>query len=81
MNFIDWVGIIGVSSILLAYFLNIKKILTNNDITYLMLNFIGATLACIASILLDYIPFVILEGVWAFVSLFELFKRIREKRN
>lgn len=36
------------------------------------MNLIGSSLSCYASILLQYKPFVILEGVWAAVSLIAL---------
>ncbi len=31
-------------------------------------------MACFASILMDYLPFIILEGIWAFISLISLIK-------
>ena len=74
MNSIDWIGFIGVFQILLAYILNISKIIKNTDLSFILLNFIGASMACYASILMEYIPFIILEGVWAFVSLISLIK-------
>jgi len=38
-------------------------------LTYILLNLIGAILACLASILMNYLPFVLLEGTWTIVSL------------
>ena len=68
MNTIDWIGFLGVFGILLAYFLNITGIIKTNNLLYILLNFMGALLACLASILLKYIPFIILEGIWTLVS-------------
>ncbi len=79
MNIIDWTGFIGVSLILLAYFLNLKNILTTTALSYILLNLVGAILACLASILMEYIPFIILEGVWTLVSLDALIKFIKVK--
>ena len=74
MNKIDWIGFIGVFQILLAYILNLTGKIRKKDLTFILLNFIGAGMACLASILMEYLPFIILEGVWAFVSLIALIK-------
>ena len=80
MSFVDWIGFFGVFLILLAYFLQTILRMESTSIYYVLLNLVGATLACCASILLEYIPFIILEAVWAIVSLFSLLKVLR-KRN
>ena len=72
MTFADWTGILGVFLILLAYFLNVTGRLKSHGRTFLIMNFIGAGMACLASVMINYIPFVILEGVWASVSLVAL---------
>lgn len=77
MNVIDVIGFIGVSMILLAYFLNLNNKLDTADINYILLNLIGAILACLASILMEYYPFVLLEGTWTIVSVVALFKYLR----
>ena len=74
MNTIDWIGFIGVFQILLAYILNVIGKINSADLSFILLNFIGASMACVASILMEYIPFIILEGVWALVSLISLIK-------
>ena len=74
MNYIDWTGFIGVTLLLLAFFLNLKDKIKNDSLPYLLLNFLGAGIACFASVLLNYIPFVILEGCWALVSAVGLVK-------
>jgi len=74
MNYIDWTGFIGVTLLLLAFFLNLKTQIKTDSFPYLMLNFLGAGIACLASVLLNYIPFVILEGCWALVSAVGLVK-------
>jgi hypothetical protein len=78
MNSIDWIGFVGVFLILLAYILNVFEKLKQNSLAFILLNLFGASLACLASVLMDYIPFIILEGVWALVSLISL---IKYKRN
>ena len=74
MNNIDWIGFLGVFQILLAYILNVIEKIKSNDLAFILLNFTGASMACFASILMEYIPFIILEGVWAIVSLISLLK-------
>ncbi|MEZ2413311.1 hypothetical protein ACA086_00015 [Muriicola sp. E247] len=74
MNFADWIGSFGVLMILLAFALNITGKLSRNQLSYILLNLIGASLACLASFLINYIPFIILEGVWAAVSAYALYK-------
>lgn len=72
MNFTDWIGFLGVFQILLAYVLNALGKTSNKSLLFILLNFIGATMACIASLLLNYWPFIILEGIWSLVSLYSL---------
>ncbi len=74
MNINDVIGSVGVFQILLAYFLNVIGKITTTDLSFIVLNLIGAGMACLASILLDYLPFVILEGTWTLVSLVALIK-------
>ena len=75
MSIVDWIGFVGVFQILLAYIFNISSKLEKNSLTFILLNLFGAILACLASILMKYIPFIILEGVWTIVSLIALIKR------
>lgn len=79
MKTIDWIGFIGVFQILLAYILHIVGKIKSNDITFILLNLIGASMACLASILMEYIPFIVLEGVWSAASLISLIKYKRKK--
>ena len=81
MNTIDWLGFIGVFLILLAYILNVSNIISNKNLIFIILNIAGASIACLASILLNYIPFVILEGVWALISLISLANYFKQKKN
>lgn len=78
MNSIDWIGFIGVFQILLAYILNVIGKIKSTDLTFILLNLMGAGMACFASVLMGYIPFIILEGVWTVVTFITL---IKYKRN
>ena len=77
MSVVDLLGFIGVSMILLAYFLNLNNRLDSNDIKYILLNLFGGMLACLASLLMHYYPFVLLEGTWTIVSIIALIKHMR----
>ena len=74
MNEVDWIGFAGVFQILLAYVLNVIGKVGKNDLAFILLNLIGAGMACYASVLMNYIPFIVLEGIWAGVSLISLIK-------
>lgn len=79
MNTTDWIGFIGVTILLIAYFLNLTNTIKKDNSTYLVMNVIGAGIACFASILLDYLPFIILEGCWTLVSTFGLIRYLIKK--
>ena len=76
-SFADWIGTIGVALLLLAFGLNLLNKISQNSLLYILLNCIGASLACLASVLINYIPFVILEVVWTIVSLAALVNYFR----
>jgi hypothetical protein len=79
MEVTDWIGFMGVSLLLIAYFLNLNNKMAKDSISYLMLNFTGAGIACFASVLLHYLPFVILEGCWTLVSAMGIIHYFRKK--
>ena len=72
MTITDWIGATGVTILLLAYFLNLADRISQHSVMYAGLNFLGAGIACFASVLLHYWPFIILEGAWTLVSLVAL---------
>ena len=80
MTLVDWLGALGVFQILLAYVLNLAKKVATTDWSFLILNTVGASMACSASVLLEYWPFIILEGVWALTSLTSVIQKIRLKK-
>lgn len=62
------IGSTGVTLLLLAFLLNLFNKLPQNSAPYALLNIVGAGLACYASWLIDYMPFVVLEGAWFVVA-------------
>lgn len=79
MNVTDWIGFFGVAILLAAFLLNLSGKITKDSVVYLVLNTLGAGLACYASVLLKYVPFIILEGCWALVSILGLIRLARVK--
>ena len=79
MIYNDFIGTLGVALILLAYFLNTTRLIPRNEKLFYTMNVIGAALACYASLLINYWPFVILEGTWTLVSIYGLMKAMRIK--
>jgi len=74
MNTNDTIGFTGVAILLAAFLLNLLGKISKDRLLYILLNITGAGLACLASYLICYTPFVILEGSWMLVSVFALIK-------
>lgn len=81
MNFNDSVGTIGVGLVLIAYFLNIFSLIKKDGILFYTLNIIGGAISCYASLLIHFLPFIILEGIWTIVSIIGLLKSIKKPQN
>ena len=80
MTTTDWIGAAGVTILLLAYFLHLVNKISQHSLVYIILNFLGAGIACFASVLLYYWPFIILEGAWTLVSLMALVRLLVNRR-
>jgi hypothetical protein len=68
----DLVGSLGVALLLAAFALNAFGRLRADSRWYGALNVVGAGLAASAAVLLEYLPFVVLEGTWSVVALVRL---------
>ena len=66
------VGTVGVSLLLIAFFLNLQHRLSDNSPTYLWLNIIGSAIAAGYAVVTNSIPFVDLESAWALAALHRL---------
>jgi len=75
----DLIGFTGVLILLIAFLLNLAGKISQQSFLYILLNIFGAGLACLASVLIHYLPFVILEGTWTLVSLIALLRYLRKK--
>ncbi|HXB39984.1 MAG TPA: hypothetical protein VNZ49_05535 [Bacteroidia bacterium] len=71
----DIINSFGVSLILLAFLLLTLKKTSPQSVTYNLLNLIGAGLVCYGSILINAVPFVVLEGIWCVVAVYGLLSK------
>jgi hypothetical protein len=69
------IGSAGVALLLLAFLLNLFRMLQTDGYAYTLLNLAGASLAGYSSYLIDFMPFVVLEAVWAGVAAAGLVRR------
>ena len=74
------IGFAGVSILLVAFFLNLTNKLHKDSLGYILLNIIGAGVACLASVLINYVPFIVLEGTWTIVSVWALIVHYKNKK-
>jgi len=72
----DIIASIGVSILLIAFFLNLFGKIASSNKFYIIANIIGAGLCCLSSYLIRFYPFVILEAIWASVAIVSLFKHV-----
>ncbi len=77
----DLIGAAGVALLLGAFAANLLGMVAKESLAYPSANFIGASLATYASWLIAYLPFVVLEGVWACVSLVAVLRLMRRRRT
>jgi hypothetical protein len=76
MDFSTITGSVGVTLLLVAFFLNLFKFISQEGLLYIVLNIIGAGLSCYASMLIHYMPFIILEGTWCMVAVAAFVKKV-----
>nr|WP_220184289.1 hypothetical protein [Cylindrospermopsis raciborskii] len=80
MQYNDIIGTIGVGLILVAYALSLFSLIAKEGKLFFVLNIIGSALACYASVLIEYVPFIVLEGVWCIVSVIGFYKLLTKNR-
>ena len=77
----DWIGFAGVAILLIAFFLNLANKIQKDSFSYISMNIVGAGIACLASVMINYLPFIILEGCWTIVSIGALINFVRIKQS
>jgi len=76
---VTFIGIIGAGLVLLGFIMNQTKKWKNTDLIYDFVNFLGALLLVIYGLLLKGYPFVVLNTVWALVSLRDVLIDLKKK--
>jgi hypothetical protein len=64
----DLLGTIGVGILLVAFVLNQRRTLSEHSRAFLAMNLGGAVLCACSAWLVRFMPFVVLESVWAAVA-------------
>jgi hypothetical protein len=70
----DLIGTLGVSILLIAFVLNQRRRLSEHSRAFLAMNLIGAALCAGSAWLVRFMPFVVLESVWAAVAAWGLLR-------
>ena len=73
---LDAFGSIGLLLLLVAFYLNVTKKIVRNTFTYNGLNLIGSLILVYYAFVLNSGIFIVLESIWAFISLYFLLKLI-----
>ena len=71
----ELLGSVGVFLLLVAFFLNLFGFLPHRARSYQSMNAVGAGLSCYSSYLIDFPPFIVLEGTWCIVAAVALLGR------
>jgi hypothetical protein len=80
-NVNDLLGFTGVAILLAAYLLHQVNMLSKDGVAYILMNVVGAGLACFASYLINYVPFILLEATWMVVSIASLVRLLAEAKS
>jgi hypothetical protein len=75
------IGIIGMLLILFAFFMNQKHKWSVDTYYFDLFNFLGAYLLGIYAVLIGSVPFLILQVVWALISLKDVIKYLVGKKK
>lgn len=67
-----WIGSLGVAILLIAFVLNLMKLLSERSAVYLLCNMVGSLMAGWYAWQDQIIPFVVLEIIWGMAALVRL---------
>jgi len=74
-SFPDYVGLVGVSIILITYFLLQARKVRSDNLTYLLLNIFGSVLIFFSLLYKWNLSAAVIEITWVAISIYGLFKR------
>lgn len=81
MDVADVIATVGVTLILIGFLLNLAGRLPSDGAPYLALNLVGSALACASSVAIGFVPFVVLEAVWAAAAAIGLARRAARRER
>jgi hypothetical protein len=71
------ISVLGALAILLAYAANQLQLLGPANLSYALLNFVGSLMLAVVAVIEVQWGFILLEGVWALVSLWGIITILR----
>jgi hypothetical protein len=74
MTLSDLIGTIGVGMLLVAFVLNQLRTISEHSRPFLAMNLVGALLCGYSAWLVRFMPFVVLETVWAMFAAWGLWR-------
>lgn len=81
MTIIEALGFVSALAALFAFVANERDILKNDSVWYDLLNFLAGIGLIIYAFSIHALPFLLINGVWTFVSGMDLFKYAQKRYN
>ncbi len=80
MNIVEIIGIVGMTLILVFFFLNNAGKISQKSFYYDLGNLLGAGLLSFYAFYINSIPFLILNLTWSFIALRDIIQGIKVKK-
>lgn len=74
---IQLISVAGALAILVAYAANQLRYMGPSNLSYALLNFAGSTVLAVVAVIEEQWGFLLLEGIWALVSLWATMKLLK----
>lgn len=78
MNFAEFIGTFGVTMLLVGWTGLLTEYIKAYSLTYLSLGILGAALCCWSSYLIGFIPFIVLNFLYALFGIYVVIQKIIE---